>query len=323
MTRTVGYQTTPSLGQFCREKQKMNSFRGGMLAAVACIALAGCHFPSLSEHTAKAPTGQVVATVGRHKITVDDLRSELGNATFADETARKNAEQLAIRNLIAKVILADAARQRGVQKTHEFMVQKKLAIDTVLAQTLQLKIISEVPKVSVSEVKGFVNAHPDIFSQRKIFLVEQIRTGRLSDPSVIKALGPLKDLDSIEGVLKKGGIAYQRDVVTLDAVGADPRIVDRIARMPPHEVFVVPNSEGLSINQVREAKVQPLLGEAAFDYARKLMMRQRTQEAVNRSFTDIMAKAQDKVKINTDYAPAPPMPLITSSRGPTDTPGAR
>jgi EpsD family peptidyl-prolyl cis-trans isomerase len=284
----------------------MNSFRGGVLAAAAAIALAGCHFPSLGGGAGKAPTGQVVATVGDREITVRDLREELGSATFADPKARKQAEQLALRNIIARVVLADAAKKRGLEKDPDFAVDKKRAIDTVLAQALQRKLVSEVPQPSKDEVQSFINSHSDIFLERKIFVLDQIHMGRPSDPAIVKALQPLNTLEEVEASLKKNGVAFQRVTSTFDAVGADPRMVEKIVKLPPHEIFVVPSSDGILINQIKDTKIQPFLGDPAFTYAQRLMTRQRTQDALNQAFAQIMAKAHGSVQYNNDYAPPKP-----------------
>jgi len=132
-----------------------------MLAATAGIALAACHFPGLGGGAGKAPTGQVVATVGDREVTIRDLNAEMGAATFPDPKARKAAEQLALRNIIGRIVLADAAHEQGLDKTPDFAVQKRRAIDDVLAQSLQQKIIREVPQPSKDEVQTFMNAHPD------------------------------------------------------------------------------------------------------------------------------------------------------------------
>jgi EpsD family peptidyl-prolyl cis-trans isomerase len=287
----------------------MNSFRAGLLAAAGCVALAGCHLPDWLGGAVKAPTGQVVATVGAREITLRELRLELGNQTFADDKARKRAEQLALRNIIGRVILADAAKTRGLDRTPDYLLQKRRVIDSVLAESLQQKLTSEVPQASSDEIQSFITSHPDVFLERKIFIVDQIRTGRISDPAIIKALEPLKTLDEVEDVLKNGHMAFQRVVVSLDAVGIDPGLVEKIARLPPHEVFAVPGSDGVLINEVRETKVEPFVGDAAFKYAQSLTMRERTQEAVKRTYGEIMAKARPTVRFNKDYAPQPP-PLL-------------
>jgi peptidyl-prolyl cis-trans isomerase C len=291
----------------------MTTFRGALVAAAACVALAGCHFPGLGGGH-KAPTGQVVANVDGREVTLRELNAEMGSATFPDPKARKAAEQQALRNIVARIVLANTARQQGLDKTPDFALQKQRAIDSVLAQQLQQKLIAAVPQPSKEEAQNFMGAHPDTFLERKVFVVDQIRMPRVP-LEVLKSLEPLKTLEDIEVVLKKDNIPHQRGEATLDAVGADPRLVDFIIKLPPNEVFVLPGNEGLLVNRIKETKVIPFTGDQATEYATKLMTRQRTQEAVSRSFNQYLTAAAGKVQFNKDYAPPKPAPV--SNTGPS------
>lgn len=279
------------------------------MAAAACVALAGCHFPGLGGGN-KAPTGQVVANVDGREVTLRELNAEMGSTAYPDPKTRKAAEQAALRNIVARIVLADAARKQGLDKTPDFALVKQRAIDTVLAQTLQQKLIEAVPQPTKEEAQNFVASHPDVFLERKIFVVDQIRMPRVP-LEVLKTLEPLKTMEEIEDVLNKDHIPHQRGDATLDAVGVDPRLVEFILKLPPNEVFVLPGGDGLLVNRVKETKVVPFTGDLATQYATKWLARQRTQEAVSRSFNGYLTAAASKVQFNKDYAP--PKPIRTAA----------
>jgi EpsD family peptidyl-prolyl cis-trans isomerase len=290
----------------------MTTYRGALVAVAASVAVAACHFPGLGGKP-KAPTGQVVANVDGREVTLRELNAEMGTASYPDPRARKAAEQVALRNIVARIILADAARAQGLDKTPDFALQKQRAMDSVLAQSLQQKLISTVPQPTKEEAQNFIGSHPDIFLERKIFLVDQIRMPRVP-LAVLKTLEPLKTMEEIEAVLNKDNIPHQRGDATLDAVGADPRLVDFIVKLPPNEVFVLPSNDGLLVNRVKETKVSPFTGDAATAYAIKWLTRQRTQESVTKSFNQYLAQAAGKVQFNKDYAP--PKPVKTAAASP-------
>ena len=273
----------------------------GVVALSACLALGACKIPGLGGD--KTPTGQVVATVDGQEITLRDLQNEMGGATFPDPKARRAAEIRVLDNIIGRTVLADAARKQGLEKTPQFAINKKRALDALLVQTLEQKIVSSVPQPTKDEAESFVAAHPDIFAERKIFSVDQIRMPRPSDPAVLKALVPLKTMEEIESLLKADNIPYQRVATSLDSVGTDPRLLDAINKLAANEVFVIPGGDGLLVNVIRDSKTTPFTGPAAVDYARNLIARQRSQESAARAFNDILAKARETVKFNKDYQP--------------------
>jgi hypothetical protein len=115
-------------------------------------------------------------------------------------------------------------------------------------------------------------------------------------------------MEQVEDALKQHGIAYQRVNATLDTVGLDPRMVDGIVKLPRDEIFVFPTGGALLVNQIRGATVTPFTGEAAANYARSVLLRQRSQETLQRSFSEIMSQARGKVQFNKEFAPEKPTP---------------
>ena len=278
------------------------NIRGGWTAALlASVVLGGCHLGG--GGSGKAPTGQVVATVGDREITLRELNAETPPVTNPDLRARKSAQLTALENIVARTVLAKAAVDQGVDKTPEFTLMKQRALDTLLAQSLESKIAGQVPKVTRDDADRFIVAHPDIFSQRKVWSIDQLRMARPSDPTLIKRLEPLKTLPDIEALLNQEKIPFQHSTGNLDAVGADPRMIDAITKLPPGEVFVIPSNDALLVNQIKDTKIVPFTGPQSVEYATQVVTRQRTSDAVQRQVSAIFAKAKPSVHFNRDYAP--------------------
>jgi EpsD family peptidyl-prolyl cis-trans isomerase len=191
-----------------------------------------------------------------------------------------------------------------LDKTPQFAVQKARAIDNLLVEALQQKAIADAPQPTKEEAQAFVSAHPDIFQERKILAVDQIRMPRPSDPGLLKSLQPLKTLEDIEGVLKSHNVPFQRGEGTLDAIGTDPHIMEAILKLPPQEIFVLPNGQGLVVDQIKDTKIQPFIGPDAVEYAQKLLQKERIQGLLSKSFGEMMSKAAPTVQFGKDYAAA-------------------
>ena len=278
------------------------SIRGGWTATLlASAALGGCHLGG--GGSTAAPTGQVVAKVGDREITLRELNAETPAVNNPDPRAHKAAQLATLENIVARTVLAKAAVDQGVDKTPEFELMKQRALDTLLAQSLENKIAGQVPKVTRDDADRFIAAHPDIFAQRKVWAIDQLRMGRPSDPTLIKRLEPLKTLSDIEALLNQEKIPFQHSTGSLDAVGADPRMIDAITKLPPGEVFVIPSNNSLLVNQINDTKVIPFTGPQAVDYATQVVTRQRTSDAVQRQVGAIFGKAKASVHFNKDFEP--------------------
>ena len=275
------------------------------LIAVSCLALGACRFPSIPGVPGgnKTPTGQVVATVSGKEVTAVALQAEMSGVNTPDPKARKAAEQQALQMIVVRTVLADEARKEKLDKTPDFALQQQRVTDNLLAQTLQAKLANSVPPPSDEEAQRFITDHPDIFAQRKIFVVDTIRMARPTDPNIIKGLQPLKSLPDVDAYLTANHVEHGRTSGNIDAVGADPKLVDAILKLPPNEVFLYPANGLVLINQVRETQVVPFGGDQAQKYALALLKKQRTQEAVARQLRQIVTAATPDIRYNDAYKP--------------------
>lgn len=288
------------------------------LISMACVALAGC-----GQGGGKAePTGQVVATVDGDEITMLELRAELEGASFPNAKARKAAEQQALQMIINRKIIAKAATEQKVDETPEFALQEQRALEALRAQALQQKILKAVPAPTKEEATRFMAAHPDIFSERKIYAVNQIRIARPTDPALMADFQPLKTLAEVEALLKSKGINYQRGTDRLDAVGTNMNLIEAIAKLPPGEVFVLPMGQLVLISEVKDTQVVPFTGERAAKYALSMVEQQRKQEALSRQMAGLLKQGASTVKYNKAYQPPKPAKPPAKGAAPASTPKA-
>ena len=105
--------------------------RATALIAIACLGVGACRFPGIPglSGAGKAPTGQVVATVGGKEITLLELQAELAGAQGLDAKAHKAAEQQALRMIVARTALAEEARKEALDKTPEFVLLQQRTTD--------------------------------------------------------------------------------------------------------------------------------------------------------------------------------------------------
>jgi peptidyl-prolyl cis-trans isomerase C len=283
------------------------------LISVACLAMSGCHGHHFGA--GKAPTGQVAATVNGQEITQLELNAELAGVNLpTDPKARKAVEIRALQAIIGRTLLAQAAKQQGLDKTPEFAMQRTRADEILLGQALQSKLAKDVPPPTSEEVSRFILDNPDIFDQRKIFTVDQIRMAQPTDPDFMKKIQPLNTMPDVEALLTSEHVDYRRGTAQLDAVGADPKVIAAVVKLPPNTVFVIASGGGLLINEITGVKVQPLTGDDATKYATALLTRQHVQEALSRQVKSIFSQGAASVRYNPTYQPPKsPAPAAASS----------
>lgn len=277
------------------------------LVAGACAAVAACKLPWPTP----APRDPVIATVGSSRITKGDLAAEMANAPNADPARRQAMEQSVLRDMIARDILAQAAHAQALDKTPAFQRDRTRLVDNLLAQALQRKLAASAAAPGQVQTEQFMTSHPDIFAQRKIFTLDQIRMAPPSDPALVKTLGEQTSLDQIAALLTLHKVPFQRAAASLDALGAQPELVEALAKVPPGQLFVLPQGGALSVNVIMGAKTVPFVGPEADAYAQKILTAQNTQAAVQSGVKAIFVKAAKTVKLTKGYEAADPVAALS------------
>lgn len=278
-----------------------------MLAPLACVGLVACHIPGMPKSN-KAPSGQVVATVDGDEITLSELRAELAGAPAApNPQVQKQMEEAALRQIIIRRIMANAAHDQGLDKTPAFAIEKQRAGQTLLTQALQRQLATSVSPASRSEAESFIAEHPGMFADRKLMVVDQIRMQRPKTPDELKAFLPLHSLAEFETLLTQKGLQYQRTATVLDTASTDPGMMVQIDKLPAGEPFMFPQGGMILVNQIRESKPAPFTGDAAVNYAMGIIRSQRAQEQVGKGLENLVRSKQDTVKYNDAYKPTQPL----------------
>ena len=262
--------------------------------------LSGCN----SGSTPKTPTGQVVATVGSREITRRELQAELAGAPPVAPKDQKAQQMAALQRIIQRVILAEAAKQQGLDKEPDYALLSQRANDALLVQLLENKTATSVPAPTNEEVQQFQETNPNMFAERKIFDVDQIRVTRPSDPQLSKKLEPAKTLEEVATYLNQNHVPFQRGPNSMDAAGQNPKLVADILALPPHEVFILSSADELFANVVTNVRTDPLVGEAAAKFALNSLKARHVQEAVLRQLNNTIAKARGTVRLSKDFEPA-------------------
>ena len=262
--------------------------------------MSGCH-----SKTARAPSGQVVATVNGQEITQRELQVEMAGTTAATPAAQKAARQAALDRIVRRLILSNAAAEEGLDKEPNFAILYERARQALLIQLMESKVAASVPAPSNEEVTQFIQTNPNIFAERKLLDVDQIRAPRPNDPKIIAKMVPLKTLDEIAAFLTQNRITFQRGINVMDTVGQDPKVVNAVMALPPHEVFIVSSGNEIMMNQIRESRVQPFTGPNATRYASGLLRQQHIREAVTKKVARLVTNGRKSVVVSKEFTATP------------------
>lgn len=265
------------------------------LAIAVCAALAGCSSDA-------EPSGQVVATVNGEEITQTELNAELGGLRGRNAQEQAAIEGAALQNIINRTLLAQTATERELDKSPDGAITQRRAQQAGLINLLEKSVVAKTPQVSNEEANEFVADNPQLFDQRRIFLVEQIAVNGNS-PKLLKDLEPLNTMAEVQAYLTSVNLNSQLSFGVIDALQTDPAITRQILALAPDAVFVLPQGEAVRVNRIRDSQLVPVTGAAASAVAKEILINQRRQQQLGTAVNEILSKGQAKVKYSEAFKP--------------------
>ena len=283
------------IGRWLQPIRKPKSNMRHLAVVLSVIALAGCG-------SKDAPSGQVVATVDGVEITQSELNDELAGRKAPTAEGQKQLQTAVLNQIIARALLADAAREQGLDDTPEAAIAKRRAEQGALIQLLEKKFGASSPQVSAEEVSQFVGDNAELFANRRIYIVDQIIVPS-PPPALIKALAGLDTIEQIKAELGKYNLATSTAVGSVDALTLPPPVAKQIAALPPSGVFVTPGQGAVRINHIRESQVSPISGADAARVAKEMLVQRRRGQQVQDAMGKILKDGQSKVHYNPAFQP--------------------
>ena len=273
------------------------SWTGALLTAAL---LAGCD---------KQPEGQVVAVVNGDEVTMQELNAELGNAQLPEGAARDEIRNRALDNIVNRRLLAGLAKEQGIDDSPEFIVRRRQLEEALLVQMLAQQTARPMKQPTSQEVSEFVARNPQVFANRAILTVDQVRFPNPANQDYLKALEPAKSMAEVVTTLNRLGIRFERGTTRIDTATMQREMFNRISAIGSSEPFVIPGPAGVAVSQIVSSQSAPLPANQVTPTATRMIQRVNLSNELNN-----MVKAA-KAESGIDYQPgfAAPKTAATNS----------
>ena len=278
-----------------------------MLIAVlpAVLTLSGCG-PIKKLMGGGKVSGQVAATVDGQEVTVSEVRAELRGFSSPDPKVMKAAENAALQRVIVRDLLVQKAKAAKLDKTPRYTFAIHQQQENLLAQLYEQKLAAGTAQPSRADAESFVAAHPGMFANRRVLVVDQI----ITPPNKIPAakFAPLKTLDEVKALLAAENVPHEDNVATIDTLTANPRLIEQLDKLPANDVFIVPQRGALVFNRISQERSAPVTADAAVNTAMNILKNQKTQATVGDQVLALYKGSSPLIRYNSSYGPPPEQP---------------
>ena len=254
-----------------------------LLVAIALIS--GCgkkDDAAKSEGKEKAST-QVAAKVNAEEITVHQINSVLSrNPNIPPEAAAKAKHEI-----LSRLIDQQLAKQQAVEQKLDRKAAVMQAIEAARSEILARAYIDQItaaqPKPTPDDVKKYYNDHPELFSDRRIFDLEEIVI--TPQPELAAKLreqsSKARSLQDIAAWLKAQNVQFAPNRGVRPAEALPLELLPKLQTLKDGEIRVIENNNQLYVFRLAGSKRAPVTEAQASPRIQLFLFNQQAREAVS------------------------------------------
>ncbi|MES2782397.1 MAG: EpsD family peptidyl-prolyl cis-trans isomerase [Pseudomonadota bacterium] len=266
----------------------------GHIIGVVCMAilLAGCD---------KKPEGQVAAVVNGDEITLQEINTEIGNANIPAGADSKEVQRAALQRIVERRLLAQSAKEDGLDKTPEYLIRSRQINDALLVQLLGQRAEKSFEVPDQQAINKYMAENPSMFAGRKMYVVDRIQFGLPSDVAQLKTLESAHSMEEVAKTLNGLGIKFERGAAKMDSAQLGQQRLDQILALPAGEPFVIPENGMVTVAVITGES--PLAGSSAEMAAMATQALRRKALTTSLEQRLKQARAKGEIKYQPEFAP--------------------
>lgn len=292
----------------------MNIRRAPLIAALSlCVTLAACEQPTSIANE------KIVATVGGGLITENELNQALSRLGARNEGEAAEVRSRVLEALIDQRLVAEAAKSTGLDKQPDVVRALQQVQRQVLFDAYMERIYKDMPKPTDAEINDYYSLHPELFSARKLYRIQEIEL-RMPSTRLAEVEARLKkdrNLTDFSDWLKAQEIESKSGVGVKPAEQLPGILLAQIKDMKDGQVTVLATGpESISVLQVLGSQAQPVTLEQARAAIKRVVQSTKRKTLLGTELNKL--RSQGKIEYTSGFAPVDPaskVPALTTQPG--------
>lgn len=254
------------------------------------MVIAAAGFAACGNKDKKA--GQALVRVNGVDITVLQLNTELQRVNVqAGKQEAANKELL--ESMIDRQLLVEEAMHSKIDRTPEVVQDIERAKSEIIAQAFLRSITSGVDKPSSAEISDYFQNHPELFSNRKEFVLTQliIPNKNFSD-ELSSFINAAKTPEDVAEWMQKHGVQYTRRQAIRSSTDLAPEVVTKLLGLPKGQLFIVSEGDDRVLNAIVDIKDSPINEVNATPLIEQFLTNEKRKSAVRLELANLRSMAK-------------------------------
>ena len=268
----------------------------------AMVGVSGCGDDK--KETTEKGGSQVAAKVNDTELTVHQVNFAMQRIPNLDKDRAKEASLQVIRSLVEQELLVQKAVTEKLDRDPKVVQAMDAARSQILAQTYMQHKLGTPGTPTAAEVSAYYNQHPEFFSQRKVYRLQEIAIKAPKDKhEAIRAqLSAAKTLNEFGEWLKAQNYPVKASQGVKASEQLPPALLPKLQTMPDGQAIVVGTPEGLLVLVLAGSQSQPITEIQAKPAIESLLQGQKRQAAAKLELDTLKAAA--KIEYLGEFADA-------------------
>ena len=268
-----------------------------LAAAALVVVLAGC-----GNKDKDKPASQTAAKVNKEEITVHQINYVLSQQRGLAPDQAASASKVALERLIDQELAVQKATDQKLDRDPRVVQQLEAARREIVARAYVEKIAAGAPKPAPAEIKAYYDAHPALFSDRKVYnlqeLAIQAKPEQVADLQA--KLAASKDVTDFVNYLKTADFKFGANQAVRAAEQLPLTSVDKFAAMKDGQTLFTRTPTGAQVVIMAGSRSQPVDEARATPAIEQFLWNERKRRVVE---DDVRAmRASAKIEYVGEYA---------------------
>jgi peptidyl-prolyl cis-trans isomerase, EpsD family len=261
---------------------------------IAAALTAGCGDKKEEAAGGDKPATQVAAKVNGSELTVHQVNYALQRIPNLSQEQSKAASLQVVKSLVEQELLVQKALEDKLDRDTTVVQALDAARRQILAEAYMGRKLGTPAEPTDAEISEYFNAHPELFTQRKLYRLQEISVKAPADKreAVRAQLSASKTLNDFAAWLKAENIPAQAAQGVKPAEQLPLEILPKLAQVAKGQAMVVNTPDGLLVIVVADTQMQPVGMEQAKPAIAKLLQQQARQKAAKAEMDALKAAAK-------------------------------
>lgn len=270
--------------------------------------LAGC-----GDKAKESKPGQALARVDGNEITVLQLNEELARAGVPATQQQAASKQL-LQALIDRQLLENEAAKEKLDRDPKVMQAIDRARALIIAQAYMAKKVGGTQRPSSTEVEEYFNKHPEFFTSRKRFDMNELVIASASlTPELRKAADGAKSLEEVAVWLDAHKVKYAKSQVSRTSSDLPPQVSQKLLALPKGQIFVVNEGDRAMLISIADIKDAPVTLDVAGPQIAQALAGEKNKELAAAEIKRLRSNAKIEY-LNKDLALDPNAPAANPAQ---------